>query len=212
MTLLASVLRASAPGIESHFLLAEGAQGPGLPDAWLPASLYPFPGEVAAAIRVQRPAVVVFDGNARGKPERRARGRCAQRAAEFAAERRCRRGCAGDAAGADRRALVLSAPTCWAHRAGATLARWRYPRVAIRRYATFFARLPNFRAIARARSISATRLMPWSAPAVAGMPARQDRFGAAATLLARDGSATLAMFTPAQALGVRRRRAAECWN
>ena len=197
-TLLASALRASAPGIESHFLLAEGAQDPGFPTLWLPASPTRSPGEVAAAIRVQRPAVVVFDGNARVESLSAAREAGARNVLLSSRPSARRRGLRGR-----RMALIdehwfvgadlLGAPG-WRER----WARWRYPRVAIRRYATFFAPPAELEPL-RARFHLGDA--PYAVVSTGGgrHAGAADRFGAAATLLARDGLATLAIATPAQA-------------
>ena len=63
--LLADALHAAAPDIQPHFLLAPGLSATPWPLTTLPASPTRAVAEVAAAIRALRPAVVVFDGNAR---------------------------------------------------------------------------------------------------------------------------------------------------
>ena len=119
-------------------LLAEGAQDPGFPTLWLPASPTRSPARSPPPF-VQRPAVIgVRRQRTRGKPDaaREAGARNVLLSSRSSARRR--------GLGGRRMALIdehwsvgadlLGAPG-WRER----WARWRYPRVAIRRYATFFA-------------------------------------------------------------------------
>ncbi|MCF7221559.1 hypothetical protein [Marilutibacter chinensis] len=136
--LLADALASAHPGLEPHFLLAEGTPPLPWPTTVLGASPTRAVAEVVAAIATLQPAVVVFDGNTR--------------VAALEAARR---------AGA-RVVLVSSRPSArdrgfrWRRMArldehwlvGADLmnerglrerlGRWRHPQVEVRRFATLF--------------------------------------------------------------------------
>lgn len=195
--LLASALHALDPGIESRFLLAEGTQDPGFPTHWLPASPTRAPAEVAAAIRVLRPRVVVFDGNARVESLRAARAIGARAVLVSSRPSACRRGLRGRRmALLDEHWLVgaefLGAPG-WRER----WARRRYPQVAIRRYPTLFAAPAE---LAPLRTRFRLGDAPYAVVSTGGgrHAGAADRFGAIATALARGGLATLAVATPAR--------------
>jgi len=196
--LLASALHARAPEIESHFLLAAGTQDPGFPTEWLPASPTRSPGEVSAAIRALRPAVVVFDGNARVESLRAARDAGARNVLVSSRPSARQRGLRGR-----RMALLDEHWFVGADLLGAAdwRERWalkRNPRVAIHRYATMFAP-PT--ALEPLRARFGLGDAPYAVVSTGGgeHPGAADRFGTIATLLARDGLTTLAIATPAQA-------------
>ena len=137
--LLAQALQARWPACEPHFLLAGKAQAPGFDSTPLSASPTQVPGEVAAAVARLRPALVLFDGNARVESLRAARAADARtvllssRASARDRGFRARRMTLLDEhwlVGAD----LLGAPA-WRER----FARWRHPRVRVRRFATLFA-------------------------------------------------------------------------
>ena len=196
--LLAQALTAGRPGCEAHFLLAAGTPDPGFPTHWLPASPTRVPGEVAAAIRALRPAVVVFDGNARVESLRAARAAGARSVLVSSRPSARRRGLRGR-----RMALLdehwflgaelLAAPD-WRER----WARWRHPRVAVRRYATLFAP-PAAAAALRARlglpadAPYAVVCMGGGRHALADGGDASGLFAAAATEAARRGLATIAV-------------------
>ncbi|MBB1087188.1 hypothetical protein H4F99_01660 [Lysobacter sp. SG-8] len=136
--LLADALVAAHPLLQPHFLLAEGTPALPWPTTTLPASPTRAVTEVVAAIEALRPAVVLFDGNTRVKaldatrrvgakvvllssrPSARDRGFRARRMARL-----------------DAHWLVgaeLLGAGGWHER----VARWRHPRVEVRRFATLF--------------------------------------------------------------------------
>ncbi|MGN6512700.1 MAG: hypothetical protein ACTHKZ_03900, partial [Lysobacteraceae bacterium] len=199
--LLAQALTARWPGCVPHFLLAGGARAPGFEDTRLSASPTRVPGEVAAAIARLRPALVLFDGNARVESLRAARAAGARTvllsSRPSARNRgfRARRMALLDAhwlVGAE----LLGAPG-WRER----LARWRQPRVQVRRFATLFA-TPVPAAALRAR-LGLAAGAPYAVVSAGGgahvLADGRDAnalFGDAATLLARSGLATVAVACP----------------
>jgi hypothetical protein len=137
--LQARVVREDGPAVEVHFLLAPGIDAGGFSATALSASPTRAPREVAASIRALQPALVVFDGNARVAALDAARDAGARTllisSRPSARDRgwRWRRMARLDAhwlVGADLR----GAPG-WRER----LARWRFPQVDVRRFATLFA-------------------------------------------------------------------------
>ncbi|HVI25294.1 MAG TPA: hypothetical protein VM576_03755 [Xanthomonadaceae bacterium] len=202
--LLAQALRARAPDCEAHFALASGTADPGFPVHWLAASPTRVPGEVAAAIRALRPAVVVFDGNARVESLRAARAANARTVLVSSRPSARNRGLRGRRmALLDEHWLVgaeLLDPPGWRER----WARWRHPRVAVRRFATLFAPPAPVDAL-RLRC----GLPPDAVYAVVctggGRHVLDDGrdaaalFGATATALARHGIATVAVACEAPA-------------
>ncbi|GAA5000856.1 hypothetical protein FNZ56_10350 [Pseudoluteimonas lycopersici] len=194
--LLAQALLQRWPECEAHFLLAPGIDPAPFPGIELPASPTKSPREVAAAIAQLQPALVVFDGNARvaslaaahaagartlllsSRPSARGRGFRWRRMAQLDAHWLI---------GAD----LLGAPGC-----RECLARWRYPRVGVRRFATLFAP-PAELAPLRARFGLADA--PYAVVCTGGgeHAGAAARFGAVAAALARDGLATLAVAMPA---------------
>lgn len=146
--LLAGSLAARAPGVEPHFVLAPDTPFPGLPHTRLSASPTRVPHEVTAAIARLRPAVVVFDGNARVASLQGARAAGARIVLISSRPSARDRGLRGRRmARLDEHWLVgaemLAAPG-WRER----WARWRHPRVEVRRFATLFAPPAPYAAVA----------------------------------------------------------------
>lgn len=146
--LLAGSLAARAPGVEPHFVLAPDTPFPGLPHTRLSASPTRVPHEVTAAIARLRPAVVVFDGNARVASLQGARAAGARIVLISSRPSARDRGLRGRRmARLDEHWLVgaemLAAPG-WRER----WARWRHPQVEVRRFATLFAPPAPYAAVA----------------------------------------------------------------
>jgi hypothetical protein len=180
------------PAVEVHFLLAPGIDAGGFAATGLSASPTRVPQEVAASIRALQPALVVFDGNARvaalaaardagartllisSRPSARDRGWRGRRMARLDAHW---------LVGADLR----GAPG-WRER----LARWRFPQVDVRRFATLFA--PP---AAAAPVLARLGLQAGDVYAVVcaggGGHRSSGMFGETATALARDGITTVAV-------------------
>ena len=195
--LLATALQQRWPSIEPQFLLAPGVDAAPFATTALSASPTRVPEEVVAAIARLKPALVVFDGNARvatlaaarnagartllvsSRPSARDRGFRLRRTAQL-----------------DAHWLVgaeLRATPGWRER----LARWRYPQVGVRRFATLFAPPAD-----AAPVLARVGLAPGDAFAVicAGGGGHADAsalFAGAATQLARGGLRTIAVGMPA---------------
>jgi hypothetical protein len=195
--LLAQALRARWPQVDPRFLLAPGVDAAPFATNTLSASPTRVPDEVRAAIAALQPALVVFDGNARvatlaaardagartllvsSRPSARDRGFRLRRMAQLDAHW---------LVGAELR----GAPG-WRER----LARWRYPRVEVRRFATLFA--PPASAASLLARLGLTADFPF-AVVCAGGGGHADagmRFAEVATQLARGGIATIAVGVPA---------------
>ncbi len=204
--LLADALVAARPGIDAHFLLADGSAPVPWPTTGLSASPTRAVAEVVEAIGALRPDVVVFDGNTRVAALDAARAVGARvvlvSSRPSAADRgfRWRRMARLDAhwlVGAE-----LLSRRHWRERLG----RWRHPGVEVRRFATLFAP-PADRSPVLAR-------LGLSAPYVVachgggqhrlGGRAAAEVFAEAAAASARGGMTTLAVATaaPAPALSV----------
>jgi hypothetical protein len=194
--LLAQALQRRWPRCEAHFLLAPGTDSASFAYTRLPASPTKSPEEVAAAIARLRPVLVVFDGNAR----------VASLAAAHAAGARTlllsSRPSARDRGFRWRRMARLDAHWLvgvellgmpgWRER----MARRRYPRVSVRRFATLFAAPAN---LAPLRARFGLAGAPYAVVCTGGgdHAGAAERFGAVAAELARDGLATLAVAMPA---------------
>lgn len=197
--LLAEALQAGWPTAEPHFLLASGTPPVHWPTTTLSASPTRAVPEVVSAIQALRPTVVVFDGNTRVAALRAARGVGARvvllSSRPSARDRgfRWRR-----MAHLHEHWLVgadLLASGDWRER----LARWRHPHVVVRRFATLFA--PPVDAGPLLQRLGVSRPYAVLCPgggrhAVDGESASQ-RFGAAATVLARRGLGAVAVAAPA---------------
>ena len=196
--LLAQALQARWPACVPHFLLAGEAQAPGFDATPLSASPTRVPGEVAAAIAGLRPALVLFDGNARVESLRAARAAGARTvllsSRPSARDRgfRARRMALLDEhwlVGAD----LLGAPG-WRER----FARWRAPGVRVRRFATLFA--PPAPAAEMRQRLGLAADAPYAVVCAGGgrhvLADGRDAgalFGAAATALAQAGIPTIAV-------------------
>ena len=191
--LLAEALQRRWPRAAPHFLLADGTAGVGFETTLLSASPTRVPQEVADAIGRLRPALVVFDGNTR--------------VATLAAARR---------AGA-RTVLVSSRPSArdrgfrWRRMArldahwlvGAELrgapgwreriARWRFPQVQGRRYATVFASPEPAAPLLQELGLATDQPFAVVCAGGGGHAGAAAVFGQAATELARSGLATIAV-------------------
>ena len=191
--LLAEALQQRWPRAAPHFLLADGTAGVGFETTLLSASPTRVPQEVADAIGRLRPALVVFDGNTR--------------VATLAAARR---------AGA-RTVLVSSRPSArdrgfrWRRMArldahwlvGAELrgapgwreriARWRFPQVQVRRYATVFASPEPAAPLLQELGLATDQPFAVVCAGGGGHAGAAAVFGQAATELARSGLAAIAV-------------------
>lgn len=195
--LLAQALQARWPACVPQFLLAAGTPASGFDDTMLSASPTRVPGEVAQAVAQLRPAVVVFDGNARVESLRAARDAGARtvllssRPSARNRGLRARRMRLLDAhwlIGAE----LLGAPG-WRER----YARWRFAHVDVRRFATLFATPAPVDAL---RSRLQLGSEPYAVVCTGGGRheladgrSASTLFGAAATALARRGLATVAV-------------------
>lgn len=192
--LLAQALQQRWPSVEPHFLLAKGVTAAPFATTVLSDSPTRVPDEVIGAIAQLRPALVVFDGNARvatlaaarrsgartvlisSRPSARDRGFRLRRMAQLDAHW---------LVGAELR----GAPG-WREQ----LARWRYPQVDVLRFATLFAPPADVAGAVLAR----LGLQPGEVFAVVcagggGHAGASMLFGTAATQLARDGLRTIAV-------------------
>lgn len=198
-SLLADTVHASAPGIVSHFLLADDAPAVAWPVTTLTDSPTRAVAEVEAAIRAVRPAVVVFDGNARVATMRAARAVGARVVLVSSRPSARKRGfrlrrmaclCEHWLVGAD-----VGAARGWRERLG----KWARPGVAVRRFSTLFA-LPGSR-------LGTTGPPGLAGPYVVVCPgsgqhaladcSSAELFGRAATILAAKGVTTVAVAAPA---------------
>jgi len=195
--LLAQALRQHWPQLEAHFLLAEGTAMASFDATTLSASPTRVPAEVVAAIERLRPAVVVFDGNARVATLAAARNAGARTvlvsSRPSARDRglRWRRMARLDAhwlVGAELR----DAPN-WRER----LARWRFSQVRVRRFATVFAAPEPIAALLQER---VPRGQPFAVVCAGGggHAGAAERFGDIATRVAEAGLATFAVGIPAR--------------
>lgn len=200
--LLAHALRVRLPGggrpaLDTHFLLA--ARAGDIPEAATRLSDSPTRAvpEVVAAIAALHPDVVVFDGNTRVAALQAARAAGARtvlissRPSARGRGLRWRRMARLDEhwlVGAD----LLAAPG-WRER----LARWRFPRTNVRRFATLFAEPVAADAVLAKRNLVPPYVVVCpggGGHAIDGVPAAA-LFGAAAAELARGGIRTLAVAT-----------------
>lgn len=200
--LLAHALRerahgGSAAAVEVHFLLAARAADIPEPVTRLPDSPTRAVAEVVAAIGDLRPDVVVFDGNTRVAALQAARdagaravlvsSRPSARDRGFRWRRMAR---------LDEHWLVgadLSDSPDWRER----MARWRYPQVVVRRFATLFAEPVDADAVLARLGLAPPYVVVCpggGGHAVDGMAA-DALFGAVAAELARGGVRTLAVAT-----------------
>ena len=197
--LLAQALQQRWPQVEPQFLLAPGITAEPFPATTLSASPTRVPEEVLAAIARLQPSLVLFDGNARvatlaaarsagartvllsSRPSARDRGFRLRRMAQL-----------------DAHWLVgaeLRGAAGWRER----LARWRYPWVDVRRFATLFAP-PALAAPVLARlGLHEDAAFALVCAGGAGHAGAAALFAAAATHLARSGLATIAVGVPASA-------------
>jgi len=197
--LLAQALQERWPQVEPRFLLVPGLTAEPFATTTLSASPTRVPDEVRAAIAALRPALVVFDGNARVATLAAARdaGACTLLVSSRPSARdrgfRLRRMAQLDAhwlVGAELR----GAPG-WRER----LARWRYPRVDVRRFATLFA--PPAAAAPVLAHLGLADDVPFALVCAGGggHASAAELFANAATQLARDGITTIAVGVPASA-------------
>ena len=191
--LLAQALRDRWPRVEPHFLLAAGTPAPSFDATYLSASPTRVPTEVVAATERLRPALVVFDGNARvatlaaarnagartvlvsSRPSARDRGLRWRRMAQLDAHW---------LVGAELR----SAPG-WREQ----LACWRFPAVRVRRFATVFAPPEPAGPLLQRFGLSADQPFAVVCAGGAGHAGSAKLFGDIATRVARTGLATLAV-------------------
>ena len=194
---LAQALRQQWPQAQPHFLLAEGTPTASFDATYLSASPTRVPAEVVAAIERLRPAVVVFDGNARvatlaaartagartvlvsSRPSARDRGLRWRRMARLDAHW---------LVGAELR----DAPG-WRER----LARWRYPQVQVRRFATVFAPPEPIAPLLEQLGPSTPPPFAVVCAGGAGHAGAAELFGDIATRVAAAGLATFAIGVPA---------------
>jgi UDP:flavonoid glycosyltransferase YjiC (YdhE family) len=191
--LLADALRQRWPQAASHFLLADGTPMASFEATFLSSSPTRVPAEVVAAIQRLRPAVVVFDGNARVATLAAARDACAHTvlisSRPSARDRglRWRRMAQLDAhwlVGAELRTApgLRERIACWRHR-----------RVQVRRFATVFARPESAAPLLQRFGVSIDQPFAVVCAGGAGHAGAADLFGQAATQLARGGLPTLAI-------------------
>jgi len=198
-SLLADTLHASAPGITSHFLLADGAPAVAWPVTTLTGSPTRAIAEVQAAIRDIRPTVVVFDGNARVATMKTARAVGARVVLVSSRPSARRRGfrlrrmaclCEHWLVGAD-----VGAARGWRERVG----KWAQPGVAVRRFSTLFAPpgprpgKPGPPGLAGPYVV----VCPGSGQHLLADCSSAELFGQAATILAAEGVTTVAVAAPA---------------
>ena len=199
--LLADALRAADPRSDPHFLLAEGTPAPSWPVTSLSGSPTRAVAEVLTAIRELRPAVVVFDGNARvaaldaarqagartvllsSRPSARARG--------FRL-RRMSRLCEHWLVGAE-----FAAPPGWRERLATRL----FPRVAVRRFATLFAPPADPADVLARLGVSAPYVVACAGGGTHDVGGRTgpELFGDAAARAAAMGLVVVAVAAPAEA-------------
>ncbi|MFL6592424.1 MAG: hypothetical protein ACJ8GK_06925 [Luteimonas sp.] len=197
--LLAQALQQRWPGAQSHFLLAEGTAAPDVAVTALSASPTRVPEEVVAAIRRLRPALVVFDGNARvatlaaardvgartvlisSRPSARDRGLRWRRMAQLDAHW---------LVGAELR----DAPG-WRER----LSRWRHPQVQVRRFATVFAMPEPVTPLLQQVGVAAGQPFVVVCAGGAGVAGAAALFGDVAARVAQSGIATIAIGVPGDA-------------
>jgi hypothetical protein len=197
--LLAQALQQRWPRVEPQFLLAPGITAEPFAATVLSASPTRVPDEVTAAIARLQPALVVFDGNARvatlaaahnagartllvsSRPSARDRGFRLRRMAQLDAHWLL---------GADLR----GAPG-WRER----LARWRYPQVEVRRFATLFAPPAPVAPVLARLGLRGNAAFALVCAGGAGHSGAAALFADAATHLARSGLATIAVGVPASA-------------
>ena len=197
--LLAQSLQHGWPRAEPHFLLADGTADVGFATTLLSASPTRVPQEVAEAIGRLRPALVVFDGNTRvaalvaarnagartvlvsSRPSARDRGFRWRRMARL-----------------DAHWLVgaeLRGEPAWRER----FARWRFPQVQVRRFATVFASPEPAAALLQELGLASDRPFAVVCAGGGGHAGAAAVFGQAATELARSGLATVAVGMHAEA-------------
>lgn len=196
--LLADALHARWPSAEPHFLLANGAPAVPWPTSTLSASPTRAVPEVVAAIERVRPAVVVFDGNTRVAALRAAR-RVGARVVLLSSRTSARdRGFRWRRTARLQEHWLVGADLLpeggWREK----LARWRYPAVVVRRFATLFA--PPADADALLQRLAIRR--PYAVLCAGGGRQMLDgesaaqRFGSTAAALARRGLTAVAVAAP----------------
>ena len=195
--LLAQALRQRWPRVEPQFLLASGIDASPFATTTLSDSPTRVPTEVGDAIARLQPARVVFDGNARVATLAAARNAGARTllisSRPSARDRgfRLRRMARLDAhwlVGAELR----GAPG-WRER----LARWRYPRVDVRRFATLFAPPANASSTLARLGLREDLDFAVVCAGGGGHAGAAELFADAATRLARSGLAVIAVDVPA---------------
>ncbi len=195
--LLAQALRQHWPQVIPHFLLADGTPMATFDATYLSASPTRVPAEVVAAIERLRPAVVVFDGNARVATlaaARTAGARTVLVSSRLSARdrglrwRRMARLDAHWLVGAELR----DSPG-WRER----IARSRFPRVQVRRFATVFAPPEPIAALLQELG---PRGQPFAVVCAGGTghAGAAELFGDVATRSADAGLATFAIGIPAR--------------
>jgi hypothetical protein len=180
------------PAVEMHFLLAPGIDAGAFPATFLSASPTRVPQEVAASIRALQPALVVFDGNARVAALAAARDAGARTLLISSRPSARDRGWRGRRmARLDAHWLIgaeLRGAPGWRER----LARWRYPRVDVRRFATLFAPPAAVAPVLARFGLQAGDV--YAVVCAGGGGHRSPGiFSEAATALARDGITTIAV-------------------
>ncbi|MFL6591732.1 MAG: hypothetical protein ACJ8GK_03360 [Luteimonas sp.] len=191
--LLAQALQQRWPRATPHFLLAAGMSEVGFATSRLSASPTRAPHEVAEAIERLRPALVVFDGNTRVAAlvaARKAGARTVLVSSRPSARDRgfrWRRMARLDAlwlVGAELRGQ----PT-WRER----IARWRFPQVQVRRFATVFASPEPATALLQDLGLAPDRPFAVVCAGGGGHAGSAELFGQVATQVARSGLATVAV-------------------
>jgi UDP:flavonoid glycosyltransferase YjiC (YdhE family) len=197
-TLIAQALQQAWPQVAPHFLLAEGARAP-FETTRLSASPTRVPDAVIAAIQHLRPAVVVFDGNARvatlaaarkagartvlisSRPSARDRGLRWRRMAQLDAH------------------WLVGAELRGAPHLRERIARWRHPQVRVQRFATVFAPPEPVASLLLQLGLSIDQPFAVVCAGGAGHAGAAELFGQAASLVAGSGLATIAIGAPAGA-------------
>lgn len=181
-----------------HFLLAPGIDAGAFPATFLSASPTRVPQEVAASIRALQPALVVFDGNARVAALAAARDAGARTLLISSRPSARDRGWRGRRmARLDAHWLIgaeLRGAPGWRER----LARWRFPQVDVRRFATLFASPAGVAPVLAGLGLQAGDVYAVVC-AGGGGHASTAVFSEAATALARSGITTVAVGVDAAA-------------